>query len=276
MPKITIGKTIEDSSSRQVFIDGKLLDEDCFSRTISIYRQESYELICKCSIDEIFKHFDQIGVEIEEDLNHDRTDIEVPYREDLSFQIQYLWMEKKNNLKKMVVTSRFAPFDWSFSWSIREFVDVFSSIYLNTRNSPFYYGFRYEHAWEDELADKLFLTGVLKDGTYFSDFGGVINELVDIVNEVHNLAIAQLNTGISSNSLAELFDFPGEVKTACTQYLQYFYEFLKDVGIKAKVNVTEQDSGETLFSVTPENKDAALENIREALNECIPVLQDSP
>jgi hypothetical protein len=81
-----------------------------------------------------------------------------------------------------------------------------------------------------------------------------------------DMAIAQLNTGVSSNSLAELFDFPEDVKTACTQYLQYFYEFLKDVGIKAKVAVTEQDSGEVLFSVIPDDKDAALENIREALN----------
>jgi hypothetical protein len=44
------------------------------------------------------------------------------------------------------------------------------------------------------------------------------------------------------------------------------YEFLKDVGIRAKVAVAEQDSGEVLFSVTPDGKDAALENIREALN----------
>jgi hypothetical protein len=54
--------------------------------------------------------------------------------------------------------------------------------------------------------------------------------------------------------LEESFQFPEETKTACTQYLQYFYEFLKDVGIKAKVAVTEQDSGGVLFSVAPEDK----------------------
>ncbi|WP_204139767.1 hypothetical protein [Halomicronema sp. CCY15110] len=56
------------------------------------------------------------------------------------------------------------------------------------------------------------------------------------------------------------------MKTACIQYLQYFYEFLKEIGVSAKVKLDEQDSGSTILSVTPENKDEALENIGLALD----------
>lgn len=68
------------------------------------------------------------------------------------------------------------------------------------------------------------------------------------------------------NKVIEYFNFPEEIKIACSQYLQYFYEFLKDVGIKAKVDLEEQDSGEILFSINPEDKDEALENIRLTLD----------
>jgi hypothetical protein len=46
--------------------------------------------------------------------------------------------------------------------------------------------------------------------------------LLFIINKVHELTVKQLATEINSNSISELFDFPEEVKTACTQYLQYF------------------------------------------------------
>jgi DNA-binding CsgD family transcriptional regulator len=67
-----------------------------------------------------------------------------------------------------------------------------------------------------------------------------------------------------SNSVVTQFEFPESVKVACEQYLLYFVEFLKDIGIDVTADLQE-DAGQVLFSVTPRDKDEALDNIREAL-----------
>lgn len=69
----------------------------------------------------------------------------------------------------------------------------------------------------------------------------------------------------SPHTVERVFTFPEEVKIPCEQYLLYFVEFLRDIGIEANANL--QDiAGRILFSVTPKDKDEALDNIREALN----------
>ncbi|MFG6104902.1 CHAT domain-containing protein [Leptothoe sp. EHU-05/26/07-4] len=73
----------------------------------------------------------------------------------------------------------------------------------------------------------------------------------------HNSALDKL--------LTERFNFPPEVKTACEQYLLYFAEFLKDVGIKVSTNITEEDQ-DVILTVIPENKEDALEKIEHLLN----------
>jgi len=60
------------------------------------------------------------------------------------------------------------------------------------------------------------------------------------------------------------FEFPSAIKSACEQYLLYFVQFLRDLGIEANAEVREQASN-VLFSVTPVDKEQALGKIREAL-----------
>jgi hypothetical protein len=60
------------------------------------------------------------------------------------------------------------------------------------------------------------------------------------------------------------FDFPAEVRVACEQYLIYFVQFLKDLEVEATYAL-QHKAGEVLFSVTPTNKDEALDKIRTAL-----------
>lgn len=66
------------------------------------------------------------------------------------------------------------------------------------------------------------------------------------------------------NAIVANFNFPEEVKTACEQYLLYFTEFLKDVGIEAVADIREED-GLVNFLVEPKDKHQALENIQELL-----------
>jgi hypothetical protein len=60
------------------------------------------------------------------------------------------------------------------------------------------------------------------------------------------------------------FDFPEEVRTPCEQYLIYFVQFLKDLGVEATADI-QHKAGKVLFAVTPTDKNQALDKIRAAL-----------
>lgn len=74
---------------------------------------------------------------------------------------------------------------------------------------------------------------------------------------------SQLDAG-DSRTIAAIFEFPDSVKSACEQYLLYFGQFLKDLGIEAEAELKEQAS-KVLFNVRPMDERQALSQIREAL-----------
>lgn len=75
----------------------------------------------------------------------------------------------------------------------------------------------------------------------------------------------RLNDEKSKNTLGIGFDFPIELRVSCEQYLLYFAQFLRDLGLNATSNVKEV-AGKVLFSVTPTDDFEALDKIREALD----------
>jgi hypothetical protein len=66
-------------------------------------------------------------------------------------------------------------------------------------------------------------------------------------------------------SLTATFNFPPEVRSTCNQYLMYFGQFLEDLGILADTSLKEH-MNKVLFTVTPRDKDQALDVIYEALD----------
>jgi CheY-like chemotaxis protein len=67
-----------------------------------------------------------------------------------------------------------------------------------------------------------------------------------------------------SDSVAVLFDFPEEVRVPCEQYLLYFGQFLRDLGVQATSNLS-HEAGQVLFTVTPDDPRTALDKVRAAL-----------
>lgn len=67
-----------------------------------------------------------------------------------------------------------------------------------------------------------------------------------------------------SDKIKILFDFPVEVRAISEQYLAYFSEFLRQISIDAVANI-QHDGNRTIFSVSPQSKEEALERIYEAL-----------
>ncbi len=71
--------------------------------------------------------------------------------------------------------------------------------------------------------------------------------------------------GRRAQTIDLVFDFPPAIRSACEQYLLYFGQFLRDIGIDARAEIKERAS-EVLFSVTPVSEKQALEQVREALD----------
>ena len=73
-----------------------------------------------------------------------------------------------------------------------------------------------------------------------------------------------LRSKLNENSVLTYFDFPEEVKVPCEQYLLYFVQFLRDLGVGVTAEV-QHEVGQVLFAVTPTDKEVALDKIRVAL-----------
>jgi hypothetical protein len=85
-----------------------------------------------------------------------------------------------------------------------------------------------------------------------------------LLERVDEIALAALEAEVDEKSLVVSFDFPEEIRIPCEQYLIYFVQFLKDLGVEANSNL-EHRAGTVLFSVTPTDEKDALDKIRETL-----------
>jgi len=92
-------------------------------------------------------------------------------------------------------------------------------------------------------------------------FDEIVYYSIEIEGEVEKNMLDRLNT----SSIIEYFNFPQEYETACRQYLSYFVDFLRDLGINATSNILSEEK-KTIFIVKPDDKRQALELIKETLS----------
>jgi hypothetical protein len=147
--------------------------------------------------------------------------------------------------------------EWKNPWSMREFGEEVEKI-----------------VQESDLRDGVF---ELKDEDVIGGFrvkfpvhddGVVIEEemdrnsdiVIDIIRTVEKNLMVQSGEG----SIVALFKFSENTRVACEQYLLYFVQFLKDLGVDANSQLR-HESEDVLFSVTPADGKEALEKIRQAL-----------
>ena len=146
--------------------------------------------------------------------------------------------------------------EWSSVWKIKDFYNCFIARCLETG--------RYSCTAESITDLKISPLYSIKDTgeTLESSMEAFKSDIATIYKAV----VTELQTQIptSENAVSIRFDFPEAVKVPCEQYLLYFAEFLKDVGVDATANLN-HEAGATLFTVTPDDKETALDKIREAL-----------
>src|SRR5207248_1798988 len=102
---------------------------------------------------------------------------------------------------------------------------------------------------------------LLRSKRYYENF---LEEMVKQRTEEYKKRYEEL-AGQRANSVVMSFDFPEEIKVPCEQYLIYFAQFLKDLGVEANTSLT-HEAGQVLYTVTPINKHQALDKIYQALN----------
>lgn len=94
----------------------------------------------------------------------------------------------------------------------------------------------------------------------------VVSGWFTILEPILTEAQAILAAEVERNALVTLFDFPVSIRTACEQYLLYFAQFLRDLGIEAEADIQHR-AGRVLFAVKPQDGAEALGRIQEALAE---------
>jgi hypothetical protein len=120
--------------------------------------------------------------------------------------------------------------------------------------------------WGEEDGDDSFLNGfgarapVSSSETVADVTKRLIPQLLALLLEAEG-ELLQENT----HAIVAIFNFPEPVRPACEQYLIYFGQFLRDLGIDASTEVSERVS-DVLFTVQPRDKTVALETIRTVLD----------
>lgn len=131
---------------------------------------------------------------------------------------------------------------------------------LESQNIP---GVEWQGWHEEELLNGFSIAFPVENAE--STVGSRIDAVVPLFERAHRQAQANLLLRSQPHSIVAQFDFPEEVKIPCEQYLLYFVQFLRDVGIEASAEIQER-AGSVLFSVTPKDSEEALENVKAALD----------
>lgn len=154
--------------------------------------------------------------------------------------------------------------NWNRLWSVREYKEAFKLV-VEQQNLP---GVRWLE--KESVSGELVIPGAVKllfpvhhtEATIEAE----AQSRSEVLNQLHQLTEASLTAKLHQESVVMNFDFPEEVRVPCEQYLLYFVQFLKDLGVEATAELQHQ-AGQVLFAVTPTNKEEALDNIREALGD---------
>ncbi|RYV00961.1 hypothetical protein SOPP22_19420 [Shewanella sp. OPT22] len=75
----------------------------------------------------------------------------------------------------------------------------------------------------------------------------------------------ELSIGGFSEKVVARFSFDSQAQQACLSYLNYFIDFLKDIGIQSHSEV-KRSSENTIFSIIPDSKETSLQMISDALS----------
>lgn len=144
--------------------------------------------------------------------------------------------------------------NWDRPFSVRDFEAALGDFLSQNRS----FGFHLLPRDDSEMQFRLLAQ--LQRHASIADIFTLLDTLTELRAGIEN----HVSGDLSNKSLSWSFNFPPSIKAACEQYLVYFAQFLRDLGIEAETHLTER-AKTVLFSVTPADKTEALDAIVEAL-----------
>lgn len=145
---------------------------------------------------------------------------------------------------------------WKENFSFYEFYKEFENLFRQSKSLS---GIL-RYYTEDSIAFDF----SLKIERFSNSIEEYISPYLKEVEGICSKVLYELSHRIRENVIFQTFNFPEELKMPCEQYLLYFAQFLRDLGINATSSLKEE-AGKVLFSVTPTDDIEALDKIREAL-----------
>lgn len=193
---------------------------------------------------------------------------EIDYTYDLSFWAYsanitiYLNPYEWQKYRALQIELRVETDLWAAGWSLKEFSDTLREVV----SKPDFKNVTHFQSDDDFVSNGFGLEFTNLD---FNDkLDNVIDSMLNIAADAVARANSQLELNAGKESLITFFDFPENIKVPCRQYLMYFAQFLKDLGIEAETEIKDYNNS-TLFKVIPNDKAQALERIKEALDSYI-------
>lgn len=171
--------------------------------------------------------------------------------------------DKKSNagfLLELTYSIESRVYDWKLPFSISEYKQKFKEVWELNWLTHFISGHSLVNFFSRQISRDVNVICCITGSAGFDYEVGYLNNYVKIC---HQEALNVL-TRDAENSVIASFCFPETLKGPCGQYLWYFADFLKDLGINATSKINDE-AGRILFSVTPNDDLEALDKIREAL-----------
>ncbi len=238
------------NKAQQFVVDGEILPGVKVWETESGFRNlsassEDLDSLSKLSFRSLGGYFDSIQVSFsDEDQNPvdwDFGSIEINLTANQSEKIEVAF--------RIVYDLEF----WAKPYSIAEIATAIESV-LEKSRLPFSY-------WQEDENTCIEGFGVSIEMSSAESLGDALQHQPELLPLAH---LVRDELGEEQAAVNMAFEFPPTIKSACEQYLVYFVQFLRDLGIEANAEIKEHAS-KVLFSVTPADKDQALGRIREAL-----------
>ncbi|MBB1467908.1 hypothetical protein H5232_05445 [Pseudoalteromonas sp. SG41-5] len=152
------------------------------------------------------------------------------------------WIDFKcdGNSVELILHVTFNWEDWNQPITIQEFLECYKD---EIRRSGFNSQITKDEGWAS-----LNITLVVSQGEIIKQ----IEPLIIIAKETYQSLLIKLIKNKSKDLFVKVFEFPKEYESICSQYLIWFGEFLRNLGIDASVS-TENKNGQTSIIVSPED-----------------------
>jgi hypothetical protein len=252
-PKLDISTVLREGEGKVLAVNGRVLDDSHAYESPDgklhgvLYSEADSELVAHSKLLDIQRFFATLRLSVDYGWNPLITGVEILFEE---------WRGGEPLSIRFRFDTDFE--EWKNPYSLAEYSRALAAAAINDHAELFYY--QEDH---DFLGNGFGLECEIR--SVQNRMKEEVEYWAEKVRLISSTTTELVFRNVKKDSLVTFFDFPSAVRPACEQYLVYFAQFLRDLGIEAKSEIKEE-AGRVLFSVTPKEGRDALSQIKEALN----------